>query len=238
MNIIGVIPARGGSKGLPGKNIKELAGKPMIGWVIEAALAAEILDRVIVSTDGKDIAAVAEKFGAEVIERPAEISGDHAAIEDALRHVVTTLEAGGGPAVDIVVLMQANVPIRKPGYIDEVVAKLRDSDHTSVMSVYEVNQRPEWMKKVEDERLKPYMECTSYRRQELPDLYLLDGAVEAIRRDVLMDSAGRTGVHKYMGDSVGYHVQERVYSMDVDSEEDFTIVAPVLEAMTRKNSSE
>ena len=132
--------------------------------------------------------------------------------------------------------MQANVPIRKPGFIDEVVKKLRDSDFTSVVSVCEVKQRPEWMKKVEQGCLKPYMECASYRRQELPELYVIDGAVEAIRRDVLMESEGRSGVHIYFGGRMGYCVQESLYSMDVDSIDDFNIVDPVLTALNARRS--
>lgn len=232
MHVIGVIPARGGSKGLPGKNIKPIAGKPMIQWTIEAALEAEVFDRVIVSTDGADIAAVARAAGAEVIERPADISGDTAAIEDSLRHVVRTLESQGQD-IDVMVLMQANVPIRKPGFIGEVVRTLESSDFTSVVSACEVKQRPEWMKKVQDGCLIPYMECTSYRRQELPDLFVIDGAVEAIRRDVLMDTEGKSGVHVYFGDRMGFCVQESLYSMDVDSIDDFHIVDPVLARVNR-----
>jgi CMP-N-acetylneuraminic acid synthetase len=232
MSIIGVIPARGGSKGLPGKNVKPIAGRPMIQWIIEAALAAKTLDRVFVSTDGDDIAAAAREAGAEVIRRPDEISGDTAAIEDSLRHVVRTLEAQG-ERIEIMVLMQANVPIRKPGFIDEVVRALQDSDFTSVVSACEVKQRPEWMKKEQDGVLVPFMECACYRRQELPDLYVIDGAVEAIRRDVLMDTEGKSGVHVYFGDRMGFRVQEALYSMDVDSIDDFNIIDPVLAAVNR-----
>lgn len=235
MRVIGVIPARGGSKGLPGKNVKPIAGKPMIQWTIEAALAAQSLDRVIVSTDGDDIAAAACAAGAEVIRRPDVISGDTAAIEDSLRHVVRTLE-DQGEAIGIMVLMQANVPIRKPGFIDEVVRILQLSDFTSVVSACEVKQRPEWMKKVEDGVLVPYMECKCYRRQELPDLYVIDGAVEAIRRDVLMDTEGKSGVHVYFGERMGFCVQESLYSMDVDSIDDFHIVDPVLASVSGKRA--
>lgn len=228
MNAIGIIPARGGSKGLPGKNIKMLFGKPMIAWIIEAALEAETLKKVIVSTDSDDIAEISRHYGAEVIMRPPEIAGDEAAIEDSLRHVVTTLETQQDFHPDIVVMMQANVPVRKPGFIDEVVRKLDQSQHSAVVSVFSVNQRPEWMKKVEDGKLVPYMHCEVYRRQQLPELFLLDGAVEALRRETLMATAGRSGVHLYMGDNVGFCAEERIYSMDVDSIEDFDIAEAAL----------
>lgn len=235
MSVIGVVPARGGSKGLPGKNIRPIAGKPMIVWSIEAALAAQTLARVIVSTDSPDIADAARAAGAEIIMRPPEISGDLAAIEDSLRHVVRTLEAQG-ETIDIMVLMQANVPIRKPGFIDECVRALQVSDFTSVVSACEVKQRPEWMKRVEDGCLLPYMDCKNFRRQELPNLYVADGAVEAIRRDVLMNTEGQTGVHVFFGDRMGFRVQESLYSMDVDSIDDFNIVDPVLASISAKRS--
>ena len=113
---VGIIPARAGSKGVPGKNIKPLLGKPMMAYVIEAALEAETLDRVIVSTDGEEIADVAREYGAEVIMRPSELAGDSSPMEDSLRHAVRKMDTY--PL--LTVLLQANVPIRKPGAIDEV----------------------------------------------------------------------------------------------------------------------
>ncbi len=225
MYIVGIIPARGGSKGLPGKNIKPINGKPMIGYVIEAARAAEKLDRVIVSTDADDIAAVAREFGAEVVRRPEDISGDTAAIEDSLRHVVRHLEAQEGVKTDVAVLMQTNVPVRKPGAIDEIIEKLVNSEYDSVVSAFRVNQRPEWMKRADENgALVPFMECGDYRRQLLPDLYLLDGAVMAVRASVLFATEGRTGVHVYLGRNVGFVEYDRIYSLDVDTPEDYEIV--------------
>jgi len=229
MYTIGVIPARAGSKGLPGKNVKLIRGKPMIAHVITAALEAECLDRVVVSTDGDEIAAVAREYGAEVVRRPEEIAGDTAPIEASLRHVVRHLESTEGIEAGAVVLMQANVPIRRRGAVDEVVRKLATSDCDSVVSVYGVNQRPEWMKKEEEGRLVPFMQCEHFRRQLLPSLYLLDGAVMAVRTPVLMATEGVSGVHVYLGAKVGFVEFDRIYSMDVDSPEDFAIVEAAME---------
>jgi len=233
MSVIGIIPARGGSKGFPGKNIHKLLGKPMMAYVIEAAQAAETIDRVIVSTDDETYAAVAREFGAEVIMRPPEISGDTAPIQASLVHVINTIEAQG-EQVEIVVLMQANVPVRKPGLIDEVVTKLRNSSHDSVTTMYKANQRPEWMKVLQDGKPVPFMECNSYRRQELPKVFLFDGAVNAIRRDVLMKSAELGGVHKFGGDDVGIIMQERIYSLDLDGENDLPMVEAALEYLAKR----
>ncbi len=227
--IIGVVPARGGSKGLPGKNTKLIRGKPMITHVIEAALKAKRLDRVIVSTDADYIATVAEAAGVEVIRRPDDISGDTAPIEASLRQVIRQLEAEHGVKTDVAVLMQANVPIRPDGVIDEVVDKLLNSDYDSVVTGFRINQRPEWMKRLENGKLAPYTDCKDFRRQLLPTLYLLDGAVMAVRASVLFATEGRTGVHVYLGDNVGFVEQDRLYAMDVDSEEDFRMVEIAME---------
>ncbi len=234
MNIIGVIPARAGSKGLPGKNIKPVNGIPMIAHVIRAALDATLLDRVIVSTDGQEIADIATQYGAEVLIRPPEISGDTAAIEDSLRHVVRHLDAREAYRADVVVLMQTNVPIRKPGAIDEAIDKLINSGFDSVVSVFAVNQRPEWMKKATPEgTLKPFMQCAEYRRQLLPQYYMLDGAIEAIRTEILMATEGKSGVHVYFGEKMGYIEYDRIYSMDVDSSEDFAIVESAMQYLQK-----
>lgn len=231
--IVGVIPARGGSKGLPGKNTKPINGKPMIAYVIEAARAAKRLDRVIVSTDADYIADVALEFGAEVIRRPENIAGDTAPIEESLRHVVRTLREKENAETDVTVLMQANVPIRPEGAIDAVVDKLLSSNFDSVVTAFSVNQRPQWMKRVENDRIIPYMECKEYRRQNVEQLYLLDGAVMAVRVPVLFATEGRMGVHLYLGDNVGCYIQDRMYSTDVDSEEDFRLAEVILDYLKK-----
>ncbi len=227
--ILGVIPARGGSKGLPGKNTKPIAGKPMIGYVIEAAKKSKLLDRLVVSTDADYIADVAAQFDCEVIRRPDDISGDTAPIEESLRQVVRKLRESDSFDPEIVVLMQANVPIHKDGTIDAVVRNLMDSDYDSVVSAFEANQRPQWMKRIVDGRIVPYMECAEYRRQKLEPLYLLDGQVMAIRTRTLFETEGRVGVHLYLGDNVGCFVQDRLYASDVDSPEDFRMAEITLE---------
>ncbi|MFC1474982.1 hypothetical protein ACFLQK_02945, partial [bacterium] len=158
---------------------------------------------------------------------------DTAPIEASLRHVVRYLESDEGISVDTVVLMQANVPIRRPGYVDEVVKKLSGSAHDSVVSVYGVNQRPEWVKKEDDGRLVPFMKCEHFRRQLLPPLYALDGAVMATRVPVLMETEELSGVHVYLGEDVGFVESDRIYSMDVDSPEDFAVVEAAMEYVKR-----
>lgn len=124
MKIISVIPARGGSKGIPGKNIKKVAGRPLIGYSIDAALQAEFVDRVIVSTDEQAIANVAEASGAEVILRPALLSGDLASSESALLHVLQRLDEKENYQPDLLVFLQCTSPLTLPEDIDGTVQAL------------------------------------------------------------------------------------------------------------------
>jgi CMP-N-acetylneuraminic acid synthetase len=122
--ILGVIPARGGSKSIPGKNIRELNGKPLIAWVIEAGRKS-VIDRLVVSTDDAEIARVAVDFGAEVMARPAEISGDKAASELALLDVLDRI---GPPPPEKLVMLQCTSPLTRPEDIDACIAKLDTHD--------------------------------------------------------------------------------------------------------------
>lgn len=230
--VLGVIPARKGSERLPNKNILSLCGKPLIAYTIEAALKAKRLDRVIVSTDGEEIAQVARQYGAEVISRPAEISTSTAPIDEALRHAVSYLESTEGYKADVVVLMQANIPIRDVGGIDGAVEKLIECGADAVATAYEVNQRPEWMKHLIDDRAVPYMPPSKlYRMQDFEKLYLIDGAVTAIRVDTLMRTRGDTRVHAYMGQNVRLVLQDRIYTIEVDSQDDLWLAECLLRGM-------
>src|SRR5260370_29576016 len=109
MTILGITPARGGSKGLPKKNIRLIAGKPLLAWSIEAARDSKLLDRYVVSTESAEIANVAREHGAEVVDRPAELATDEASTMSVLQHALTQVPA------DVVVVLQATCPIRRPG---------------------------------------------------------------------------------------------------------------------------
>ena len=121
--ILGIIPARGGSKGLPGKNIVDLAGKPLIWYTIKAAKASKFLDFFIVSTDGKDIEEVSKKYGAMVIKRPKELALDDSPTVDAVYHAMDMLPE----KYDIIVLLEPTSPLRKKDDIDKAIVKLVDN---------------------------------------------------------------------------------------------------------------
>ncbi|CEO88250.1 acylneuraminate cytidylyltransferase family protein [Syntrophaceticus schinkii] len=124
--ILGLIPARGGSKGLPGKNIKPLCGKPLIAWAIEQGLASKYLDKVIVSTDDEEIAKVSRSFGAEVpFMRPGELATDAAKTIDVVVHALEFLKQRGGLEFDYLALLEPTSPLRKNGDIDKSIARTR-----------------------------------------------------------------------------------------------------------------
>lgn len=138
MKVVAIIPARGGSKRVPRKNLRNLGGRALISWSIQAALEAETVTRVVVSTDDDEIASVSQGWGAEVVKRPPELATDSARIEEALIHVFG--HRPGKPAIpppDLVVTLQPTSPIRRPGLIDECVRRLasRPAANSSLTAV-------------------------------------------------------------------------------------------------------
>ena len=216
--VLGLIPARGGSKGLPGKNLRLLAGKPLIAWTIGAALAARTLDAVVVSTDDEEIARVATDLGAEVpFLRPVELATDEAPTVDTVLHAVDAL-AGMGRSYGRVMLLQPTSPLRASAHIDAASELLRTSGAEAVVSVAETDHSPLWSNTLpSDGRLGSFVrhEAVGVRRQDLPRYYRLNGAiyligVEALRRE-----------RAFIGDFAVAYVMPREASVDIDTLADF-----------------
>ncbi|MCK4872241.1 MAG: acylneuraminate cytidylyltransferase family protein [Phycisphaerales bacterium] len=181
--VLCVIIGRRGSKGVPGKNAAVVAGRPVVLWSVEHALAADTVDRVIVSTDCPQVTAAARGAGVDVVQRPDDLASDSATVDSAVRHAVETVN---DPA-PIVVILYANVPVRPHGLIDQAVGVLRDTGADSVQSYAPVGKyHPQWMVRL-DERgsVTPYEESRVYRRQDLPPVHIPDGGVIAVRRESL-----------------------------------------------------
>lgn len=135
MTVTAIIPARGGSRRLPGKNLADCAGKPLLYWSVKAAQESKTVNRIVVSSDSEQILDLARVYGAEAVKRPASISGDTARIEDALLHVVNQNDT----LPDVVVTLQPTCPVRRPGLIDTCVQALKDHPrHSSVLTVRKV----------------------------------------------------------------------------------------------------
>lgn len=190
--ILVIITARGGSKGIPRKNIKLLNGKPLISYAIRAALKSKFADRVIVSTDNEEIAKISKKYGAEVpFMRPAELARDNTPSLPVVQHAVNYMEEKENFRADLVVLLQPTSPLMLTEDIDNAIQKLIQTRANSCASVCEITERPEMMyflKKESGGKIKPFLKRGSkkIRRQDLPKIYRLSGAVWVMKRDSLM----------------------------------------------------
>jgi CMP-N,N'-diacetyllegionaminic acid synthase len=218
VEIVGVITARGGSKSIPGKNIKLFAGKPLIAWTIEVALQCRDLSRVIVSTDDDKIAEIAKQWGAEVpFIRPAELSEDDSSHISVILHAIDRLkEEGSFP--DYIMLLQPTSPFRTVEDLSRAIQLARDTDATAVVSVNETDRHPFLCKRIlEDGTLTDFMESNiAYlRRQDLPTAYALNGAIYLNKRKSLLKE--QTFSPK---DAVAYIMPEE-RSMDIDTEWDW-----------------
>ncbi len=222
---LAVVIGRAGSKGLPRKNALSIAGAPMIAHTIRFARASSSIGRVIVSTDGQEIASIAAAEGVEVIRRPEHLANDTATVDSAVRHAVES----SGSTADIIVILYGNVPVRPADLADRAVARLVETGADSVQSYYRVGKtHPFWMSRLDDAgKVSPFVENRIYRRQELPPLFMPDGGVIAVRRASLFDV--RDGEpHAFFGrDRRGIETREGEV-IDVDTAVDMAVAAAML----------
>ena len=210
MEVLGLIPARGGSRG---KNLWLLDGKPLLLWTIEAARASTTLTRLVVSTDSDDVAALAAEHGVEVLERPAELARDETPTRDVLDHALQELGS-----CDVLVLLQPTSPLRRAEHVDGAVRTLVEGDADSVVSVVEVPHqfRPVSLMALEDGRLVPLVPDAPTRREDKPVVYARNGpAVLAVRPE-------RLGAGLYGRDCRPYLMDPRD-SVDVDEPSDLRL---------------
>lgn len=243
-NIVGIIPARGGSAGIPLKNIRILNGKPLIAYTIESALESRILDRVIVSTDHGDIARISKEYGAEVpFKRPVKLAGGLVPMESVLQDAVGYLERKEKYDVDAVVLLQPTQPLRRPETIVRCVQEFkRRQNCDSIVTVNNIEGfRPEWMLYLDKEnRIIPYNSPFKDRgkpiirlapRQSFPILYKQNGVVYVTSRDLLVEKHQVIGVNAYAV------ITDEEESSDIDTENDFIIVEAVMRTKKGKVGS-
>ncbi len=218
--IIAIIPARGGSKSLPGKNIRLLNGKPLIYYTIAEARKSKYLQRIIVSTEDSQIAEIARKYGAEVIDRPVALAQDDTPSRPVYQHVIRYLEETEGFHPEIAVSLQPTSPCRLAEDIDGAIELFLKSDCDSVVGVCETEHPPFWTFTLEAGRLNPVIKGWEklYQRQLAPRTYRLNGAVYVIHRDVIMEH--KKGV---MGSNIRPFIMPLEKSIDIDSELDLKI---------------
>ncbi len=222
-----IIPARGGSKGVPGKNLKALAGRPLIAHSIIHAMEARSVDTVYVSSDCDKILAVAAEYGARSIARPPDISGDTASSESALAHGLAYLSAEG-IAPELVVFLQCTSPLRSAGDIDNAVATLRQQKADSLLSVT-ASHRFLWQQNSDgtaaslnyDYRHRP-------RRQDMAKQYMENGSIYVFTPAIFRATGNRLG-----GRVVLYEMHESS-SVDIDNEFDFHLAEQLLTTPDRR----
>lgn len=229
MNVLAIIPARGGSKGLARKNVLSLASKPLIAHSIEAALEARSVGRVTISTDDAEIATVAKRFGAEVVWRPVEISDDAATSESALLHVLEHLSQTEGYEPDLVVFLQCTSPVRRPSDIDGAVNALLEAEADSLLSVVPTH-RFLWEVRDGVPRSVNYDYHNRPRRQDARPQYVENGSIYVFQPWVLREHANR------LGGRIALYVMDERSGVEIDSGLDFAVVEALLQeiAGTRK----
>ena len=225
MNVLGVVPARGGSKGMPRKNLRPLAGKPLLAYTVDAARASRRLNRVVVSTDDPEIADTARQLGLEVpFMRPADLASDTALMLPVLQHAARAMASEGFRA-DTIVLLQPTSPLRRAEHIDAAVDLLEASGADSVVSVVEVPHQfnPTSVMRLEGDRLTPFLPGPPVlRRQDKPRVYARNGpAVLAARVSVL------DGGSLYGSDCRPLFMSPEE-SIDVDTAADFDLIEYLL----------
>lgn len=216
---LGLIPARGGSKGIPRKNIRSIAGKPLIAWTIEAALAARGIDRVVVTTDDEEIAEVARSYGAEVpFMRPATLASDEAPGIVPVLHAIEAL-----PGFDRVMLLQPTSPLRDASAIDAMIAYADGHGLRSVVSVCVPEHSPYWCYHRDDDgRLTPLLDGEVARRQDQPQLATLNGAMYlAMTEDILAE-------RRLIGPDTRGFVMTAEQSVDIDTMLDWRLAELLL----------
>ncbi len=187
--VLGIVPARGGSKGVPRKNIRKLAGRPLLDYTAAAARDSGVCDRVVLSTDDADIAAVGRACGLEVpFLRPPELATDESAMLPVLQHVLEML-AREPWRPDIVLILQPTSPLRRPQHIRWVVQQLKESKADSVVTVVELPRHlsPDYVMRIEGGRLRPFLEegARVARRQDARPAYVRDGTAYACWRETI-----------------------------------------------------
>jgi CMP-N-acetylneuraminic acid synthetase len=232
---LAVIPARGGSKRLPGKNIKHLVGKPLIQWTIDAATESGVFDRVCVSTDSDEIAQVALECGAEVpFLRPSELASDTSTTASALAHFVETFERLEGCSVSYVGLLQPTSPLRNSVDICNADRLLMAGNLDAVVSVCQLEHPIQWCNRLgPDESLKGFIGPGNNRRsQDQETYYRLNGAIYFCRTSVAMN------LETLYDDSVASraYVMDQMRSVDIDTALDFAIAETVIDYLAGKTS--
>lgn len=233
-NYLGIIPARGGSQSIPRKNLVKIAGKPLIAYTFEAALASKALNRTILTTDDAEIAALGGEYNIEVpFMRPAELSHGSAVLEDVIKHALDWLKGNESYTPDAVVLLQPTSPLRRAERIDEAIGIFEEKDVQSLVSVSPPVEHPCDMVSFKDDKMTFLFEREGFlvgkQRGEYPDYYFLNGAIYIFKTEALFKYGSR------FGKTVFPYLMPQIESIDIDSLDDLKIAELIIKD---RNSSQ
>jgi CMP-N,N'-diacetyllegionaminic acid synthase len=227
--VLSIIPARGGSKGLPRKNILDLVGKPLIAWTIEASLNSKYITKTIVSSDDDEILNISKKYGADILKRPNEFATDASSSEVVVRHAIENINE----SFDYIILLQPTSPLRDAANINNAFENLFKENATALISVCEIdNKILKAFKENEDGFIEgisnnkyPFM-----RRQDLPKTYLSNGAIYIIKVDEFLKN------NSFFTNKTVSYLMNDVASTDIDSKEDLEKAESFIDDKTKTNN--
>ncbi len=223
-SIVAIIPARGGSKGIPRKNISPMAGKPLIVWSIEAARTSRYIERVVVSTDDREIASISGEHGAQIVWRPPEMSGDTASSESALLHTLDCLKREEGREPELVLFLQATSPLRRSDDIDNAIKTFNEHHADSLFSGCYAD-RFTWTLTGNGVEPKNYDPTHRPRRQERGrETVEENGSMYLFKPWVIRQFGSR------LGGVIAVYVMPRLYSFEVDEQEDLEFMERIMHA--------
>ena len=235
-NILAIIPARGGSKGIPGKNIKEFAGKPLIVHSIEAALKCPLVNRTVVSTDNDKIAEVTIAHGAQVIKRPNELATDASLVIDAIKYTVGKVEEEGDE-VDIVILLEPTSPFRRAEDLEKCIQILLEDKADSVATFTNSDISPNRLWRVSGDVVEPYIEGAVpwLPRQKQPRAHELTGQIYGLSKKALFEK--EDSISLLLG-RIFPVITPRETALDIDTELDFLVAEKIMEYFQHKNTKQ
>ncbi len=229
MNTLAVILARAGSKGLADKCVLPLCGRPVLAYTIGHAQQSRYVDDILLTTDSAPAAAIGRAAGVVVIDRPPELATDTARVDEAVRHAVSCHEERSATRVDNVVILYGNVPIRADGVIDRCVDLLAATGCDSVRTVAPVTkQHPDWVHRLDGDRMIQYRPNSIHRRQELEPLYYHDGAVVTVSRAALFAAEHSSDPHAFFGRDRRAVVQRPEDTVDIDTAIDLYLAEAII----------
>jgi CMP-N,N'-diacetyllegionaminic acid synthase len=228
-NIIAIIPARGGSKGLPFKNVKLLADKPLIAHAIDVAKKSRYINKIIVSTDDLSIKKVALTYGADVIDRPVELATDTSVVSDAIRYTINVLKEQSGYEVDIIVLLECTSPIKSVEDIDLGIEQVLAGNADSSAAFKESNPSPNRLWRISENVVEPYITGANpfLSRQQQPIAYELTGQFYVVSNKIMQETPHSIAI--LLG-RIYPIISSTRYFIDIDEEMDFIIAEQYLKS--------